>query len=1441
MHAPRLAASCLLAFVVEASVGTAVAQDNLARLDGVLSLADSQHRDRWGVDGWHPGYVCDGNTEGSGEGARTTSWASDNWEVTHTVALVFPQRVTVSEVTVHWGQPSDTPLTPTRFLLQGYRDGRWVELAAVSKAQPEPVTAVSFARQPVEAIRLVQPPDGASATADRRLWVAELEVTGAAAEPAVVVDTQALAAQLRAESAALREQEDAARVAPVLAVAMQRRKTRGFMAIIDRDDVERGRKNVATRPWAKNLAAGIRQDADWWLEQSDDFIYGLVPAGNPRAICPNFEKGCPIHGGARQSFTATLEAPYQWKCKAGGEEWCDGAGVKNPTTGESVTVHDDGNGWLAPAGFAEPGRRYYFVAAYRYFLIGKLFSGPYEGDGGSKYQGGTPVMQLALAYAVTGDKRYAHKCVVMLNRLAELYRTYDGCVEGPSERQDGYIGQTFERFLVQNLILACDLIWDEVEKDDELHRFFAGKGGVDHDGDGKVTGADFTYNLQRNLLGYVYEYLHRLMPYMDGDFIMYEMTALAALARCLGNADIAAEALESDLGLRVLLTNSWFRDGKFIYDSCGYNVGNAKTPLLIGEWMHGLKAPPRYAKPLDLYHHPEYRLSMLFDFLRNIDCDGRVLQIGDCGGSRDRQLRTTPPYDSNDERALLRLPEGRAFYRHRLLAASGGDLEGFRTGKADWWLLFHAEGMDEFGAGLPTAPALPKDRSAEQGALETSRLAKGARSGDLRQTSASHLFDDSGIAILRAGATPETRQHVALTFSKGAYGHGHTDKLALNLFRYGYDLTADLGYPTTWTDLKYGGWETDTASHCTVMLDESEQRSNVTGRLHYFATEPLCDVVEASCESAYPDASLYRRTVALVKDEDGDPLYTVDVFRVAGAGTRDYLFHSLGKPEELTVELADPATTWTKQLKGSLTGEDVEPMTKGGYGFLFDVQRVRTDGAFTATWHPTTGMSQPDRYLLTKRTFHDFTVEFTIVRTGKASGERERALFAFGVDPANLGNRRVAWLDAGGQLPTGKPINVRIEVAGPTASVFFDGELRGTKVDTAGAPPDDGVVGFLHYYNYAYEYRDFVLTPTGGEPIRADFVKPLDRDFWGRIDPTYQTADGSLLVSDFESVGLRLHMLGSPGREVIRAKAEGYGVRGKSPFEGHVIVRDRAADKAQGSVFVAVLEAMCGQPRVTAVQLLKVTPARGSEAPECDAVALRVTAVDAHGALRVDYIIAALDETTERGIESDLAPSRFRGRFGLVTSRAGKTNGVALVGGGHLRCGDKQLVLPGAVRGEVVEAGVATDSITVRLSPQSAKPSTTLVGRKLLVTNPAYLCPAVYTIAGVEQLRNGLWRLGVNMPLTIARGVVKSVDAGNRSFATRTPVMKLRVNPGLFDGKCVQPKGKGAVTRLRTATEDAFTLADPARLGDFATGGEYSVYDLGAGDQIEVIAQGSLP
>jgi len=1369
---------------------------NVALMEGVVAIADSQHRDRWGVDGYHPWLVCDGKTDA---GSAAAGWLSDNWEVTHSIALVFPRPVKVGQAVIYWAGVH----SPIRFMLLAVRDGQWTQLAEVSRPASEPVTTVDFDAVTTEAIKLVQPPDGASPDGDRRLGVVELQVMGEPVDPATPVDIATLKARIVAENRQLREREDAERVAPALELAMRNPKRQGFMGTVDRTDLERGRANVATRQWAKALANSIVKDADWWVARDDEFIYRLLPEGNPRAICPNFELGDPIHGGARQSFTATLEAPYRWKSIRGGEVWYDGAVIKNPGTGQEIIVHDDGNGWVAPEGFLHPGRRYYFVAAYRYFLLGRLFAGPYEGDGGSEYQGGTPVVQLALAYAITGDARYAHKCAVMLNRLAELYRTYDGCVEGPSQRQDGYIGQTFERFLVQNLILACDLIWDEVGRDAALRDLFAARGNTDYDGDGKVTGADFTYNLQRNLLGYIYEYLHRLMPYFDGDFLMYEMTALAELAKCLGNGDIAAEALRSDTGLRVLLGNSWFRDGKFIYDSTGYNVGNAQTPLWIAEHMQGFESPPLFPKPVDVYNDPEYRISVLYDFLRHIDCDGRLPSIGDGGGARTRSLNLAPPYNGYDERARLRIPSQQAYYASLLRAAADGNLEAFRNGRADWWLLFHG------------GPATAEDTSgrAEMPAPQ------------------SHLFDDSGIAILRAGAQPEGREHVCLTFSKGAYGHGHTDKLAINVLRYGYDFSADLGYPTTWTDIKAWGWETSTASHCTVMVDESPQVSNVIGKLGFYAAEPPCDVVEASAEGAYPQCSLYRRTVALVRDSEGEPLYTVDLFRVAGGRTRDYLLHSFGKPEDLTVTVDDPQAAWARQERGSLAGEDVEPMTRGAYGFLFGVERAQTAGAVSAVWKPTTGMSQPDRYLLTRQTFENATVEFSLTRTSQASGPQERCVFVFATDPADVGNRRVIMLPVD-SLPIGQAVPVRIDVAGGEARMTIAGQPQGSAYVT-GAPATSGSVGFLHYYNYAFDIRDLVVTPQGGAPVRVDFSRPLDREFWARIEPTYEAGDGVLKVRDSEAVQFHLRLRGAPGREIIRARAEGYGVRGQAPLEGHLIVRERPDDPARMTTFAAAMEAVKRAPRVTRVQPLAITPTGD------DAAALQVESVEADGQPRVDIVISALDARVARTITAPGGPVEFRGRFGLVTTKGGEVTGLMLVGGGHIACGGKRLDLPGSIRGRVREALVADAALLVGLEAGSAPLSEEVVGRRVLVTNPAFVCPAVYTVTRVARIDPKTWRLGLNMPLVVARGVVGSVAAEQGAFASRTPVMKLRVNPGLFDGKCVRRAPGAKERRLKTATEAAFALAEPTAVREFEPGAEYLVCDVGSGDRVEVIPQGS--
>jgi hypothetical protein len=51
--------------------GARVLADNLAATSGVMAVADTEHRDRWGAASYPPGLVCDGN--------ESTCWISDNW------------------------------------------------------------------------------------------------------------------------------------------------------------------------------------------------------------------------------------------------------------------------------------------------------------------------------------------------------------------------------------------------------------------------------------------------------------------------------------------------------------------------------------------------------------------------------------------------------------------------------------------------------------------------------------------------------------------------------------------------------------------------------------------------------------------------------------------------------------------------------------------------------------------------------------------------------------------------------------------------------------------------------------------------------------------------------------------------------------------------------------------------------------------------------------------------------------------------------------------------------------------------------------------------------------------------------------------------------------------------------------------------------------------
>lgn len=151
------------------------------------------------------------------------------------------------------------------------------------------------------------------------------------------------------------------------------------------------------------------------------------------------------------------------------------------------------------------------------------------------------------------------------------------------------------------------------------------------------------------------------------------------------------------------------------------------------------------------------------------------------------------------------------------------------------------------------------------------------------------LFHDSGIAILRTGSEVTTRKHLVLNYGKGSGGHGHRDKLSINLIAFGCDLACDLGYPTTFTHKKV--------------------------------------------------------------DAPGSDTYVLDLFRVQGGATHDYMFRSLSGDdgEGFSTEFS-AGTKTVRQPRGTAAGVDVAFGTSPGPGYIKDVTRTFSSGSWSATW-----------------------------------------------------------------------------------------------------------------------------------------------------------------------------------------------------------------------------------------------------------------------------------------------------------------------------------------------------------------------------------------------------------------------------------------------------------------------------------------------------------
>lgn len=133
----------------------------------------------------------------------------------------------------------------------------------------------------------------------------------------------------------------------------------------------------------------------------------------------------------------------------------------------------------------------------------------------------------------------------------------------------------------------------------------------------------------------------------------------------------------------------------------------------------------------------------------------------------------------------------------------------------------------------------------------------------------------TGVAVLRRDAG---RVYASLEYGHYGGGHGHPDRLHLNLHADGIHWLLDPG--TGWYHVPELGWYRSSLAHNTVVVDGASQNPS-EGELLAFGDEGGFQIAQARVEGAYPGVKM-RRTLCL-----GDG-FLIDVLDVEGTAEHHY-------------------------------------------------------------------------------------------------------------------------------------------------------------------------------------------------------------------------------------------------------------------------------------------------------------------------------------------------------------------------------------------------------------------------------------------------------------------------------------------------------------------------------------------------------------------------
>jgi hypothetical protein len=641
-------------------------------------------------------------------------------------------------------------------------------------------------------------------------------------------------------------------------------------------DLRRAKENAQRYPWAKNYVAGVIRSGEGLLKRIDAdpaFVESMIPTTTPGdplftpcPACRDLQK--PVHPHGQWDWS--IERPDELKCQVCATVFPN---AKYP---ETIRLDAKSGRDKAPQTFTFHGGEPFVVFEYK--------QGRPSTSGAIRARKvaamGSYARQLAEAYALSGRVDFARATRAILLRLAAVYPNYLVHV-GYGEYAD--IDPRIASFRITDLPDGAELCYPPNKPDAKLHTGYwsagraSGVGGEGRQLQRWVEAYDFTCEATDARGKPVYSGAERMTIERD---LLLEGTVLLVADKGINNKSVQNRSAVAMVGMGLghpglvrfgleglhKAVNDWFLPDGQTPESPAYAHMTLWGVKDAAQVYRGYTDPPGYRdgsgkriERYDPYHDPSFNYAAVWRAqVETMQGDLHYPPFA------DSYLKTSMPAEFA-ELMVANYPD-RPEYLSLLAELAGPKLDkGLQASSA---IYYREPGLE---ARVATAPKLTLPDLC---------------SPELR------------IGFMRTG---EAGRESLLTLSASHWGsHHHADSLNLYYWKSGNELLSDLGYLWDHPDKKYLA---RTFAHNTVLIDEANQETTQRGgTVEFFATDPHVKAMRASSK-AYPNASLYQRTSAII-DHGGDGAsYVVDFFFVEGGKTQDYVYH--GPNNAMDVELVE--------------------------------------------------------------------------------------------------------------------------------------------------------------------------------------------------------------------------------------------------------------------------------------------------------------------------------------------------------------------------------------------------------------------------------------------------------------------------------------------------------------------------------------------------------